>query len=424
MESPNNSLNNTSNGAVNSAVDNMAAKTKFKLLIEPKIIKNICTNAHPDGCKKNVDMQIDYVRTKDLVREGGPKNVLIVGGSTGYGLASRIVASYGYKARTLNIAYEAAPNSSRKRTGSAGWYNTHYFDERARQDGYYAHSIIGDAFSHATKDQAIEVIKRDLGSVDLLIYSLASGRRTNPNTGQVYNSVLKPIGKEFSEKTIDVLSKQVSTVTVSPATEHEIEDTVRVMGGDDWKLWIDALQKAGVLSNNFITLSYSYIGPELTHKLYRSGTIGRAKEDLEERALQIDAQLQKADHGRAYISVNKALVTRASMVIPVVPLYLSILYKVMKQKFIHEDCIAQMTRLFEQKLYNTTAVITDEQMRIRMDDWEMREDVQAEVLTLWNQANENTINDICDLDGFVQEFYNIHGFSWPTVDYTKESEIE
>lgn len=397
-----------------------------KLVIEPKIMRNICITAHPLGCKKSVESQIAYVKKNAAASKppaDGPKNVLVIGGSAGYGLATRIACAYAYGAKTLNVAFESPANIEKKRPASVGWYNSAAFDAQAAQDGLWAKSIFGDAFSTEIKNQTIDLIKKELGTVDLVVYSLASGKRPDPQTGEMYSSVLKPIGAPFSERTLDVTTGEIKTVTVEAATEEEIAHTVKVMGGEDWKLWVEALADAGVLAQNSTVLAYSYIGPELTYALYRHGTIGKAKEDLEATAHDIDAMLLRRGLGRAYVSVNKALVTRASMVIPVVPLYLSILYKVMKEKGTHEGCIEQMYRLVTQKLYAGKGVATDSEQRIRLDDWEMRDEIQAEVAKLWTVITEDTLARYADVDGFTQEFYQIHGFRWDGVNYAEAVEV-
>lgn len=394
----------------------------MKQIVKPKIMRNICMNAHPIGCENHVHTQIDYVKEQGTL-EGGPKSALIIGGSAGYGLATRISAAYGYGAKTLNVAFEMPANEEKKRPASVGWYNTLAFETQAKKDGLWAKSIFGDAFSNEIKTQAINQIKNELGQVDMVIYSLASGKRTDPNTGETYTSVLKPFDKPFTGRTIDVVSGQMTEVTLEMGTEEEKNNTIKVMGGEDWKMWIDALMEAGVLAENSITLAYSYVGPELTAPLYRLGTIGKAKEDLERTAHEIDLQMQKEGLGRAFVSVNKGLVTRASMVIPVVPIYFAILYKVMKDKGLHEVCIHQMHRMCKEKIYNGKGVKTDNEQRIRMDDWEMRDDVQSEISALWDKVTEDNLRDITDFDGFQKEFYQIHGFEWDGIDYSQEVEI-
>lgn len=379
-------------------------------------MRNICMNAHPTGCEKSVLSQINYVKEKGAL-ENGPKNVLIIGGSAGFGLATRISTAYAYGAKTLSVAFEMPANIDKKRPASVGWYNTQSFEKQAKADGLWAESIFGDAFSNEIKTETIQKIKDELGTVDAVIYSLAAGRRPDPNTGEIYTSVLKPLGKSFSGSTIDIVSGKISDITIEPATEEEKNHTIKVMGGEDWQLWMTALIEAGVLSENTISIAYSYIGPSLTAALYRAGTIGKAKEDLESTAYNIDSDMQKAGVGRAFVSVNKALVTRASMVIPVVPLYISSLYKIMKEKGIHESCIHQMYRLCKDKVYNGKGVITDEQIRIRIDDWEMRSDVQEEIAKVWSTIDESNMNECTDFEGFKEEFYHIHGFEWNDVDY-------
>lgn len=381
------------------------------MVIKPMIRNNICMNAHPVGCRKDVEDQIAYVRSKG--KFAGPKKVLVIGSSTGYGLASRITAAFGAGAATLGVAFER--EGSEKRTATMGWYNTVAFEDIAKREGMYAESLNGDAFSHDLKKQTIEKIKQDLGQVDLVIYSLASPVRTDPDTGEMYRSVLKPIGKEFSAKSINPETGEIKEFSIEPANDDEVEQTVKVMGGEDWILWIDALKAAGVLTKGAQTVAYSYIGPEVTRAVYRDGTIGKAKEDLENTAEAIRNRLQDLG-GQAYVSVNKALVTRASAVIPVVPLYLALLFKVMKAKGIHEGCIEQMHRLFTDRIYSGDPK-TDEKGRIRMDDWELRDDVQAEVNKLWPQVTSQNIGSLGDLAGYHQDFLHIHGFGKEGVDY-------
>ncbi len=391
------------------------------LKIEPKIMRNICISAHPQGCRKLVQSQIDYVKAKG--KRQGPRNVLIIGGSAGYGLATRIVSAYAYGSRTINVSFETPAVPEKRRTASVGWYNTHAFEDIAEGDGLWCQSIFGDAFSEEIKVKTIETIKEELGTVDLVVYSIASGRRVDPKNRIMYTSVLKPIDEQYFSRSLDIITKEVTKVSINPASEYEIASTIKVMGGEDWKLWISALAKENVLEENFITLAYSYIGPELTRPLYRNGTIGKAKEDLELTAYSIDNYLQRKGIGRAYVSINKALVTRASMVIPVVPLYLSILYKVMKKKGIHETCIEQMYRMCTEKIYGRLSVLTDNEQRIRLDDWEMRNDVQIEVEKIWDTINSENILKYSDVEGFRKEFYNLHGFMWDGIDYNKAVEI-
>src|SRR5688572_26560356 len=316
------------------------------MIIKPKIRGFICTTAHPEGCAAHVREQIDYVRGKGPIA-GAPKRVLVIGSSTGYGLASRIVPAFAGGAATIGVFFEKAGEPDR--SGTAGWYNSVAFEREAHAAGLYAKSVNGDAFSDAIKHQVIELIKADLGQVDAVIYSLASPRRTHPATGVVHKSCLKPVGDTYKNKTVDTDKGVVSEVTIEPASDAEIADTVAVMGGEDWEMWIDALDAAGVLAPGVVTVAYSYIGPSLTWAIYRNGTIGRAKEHLEASADRITAKLA-AKEGHAWVSVNKALVTQASSAIPVVPLYISLLYKVMKEKGLHEGCIEQIYRLFADRL--------------------------------------------------------------------------
>ncbi|UKJ08489.1 enoyl-ACP reductase FabV [Solitalea lacus] len=382
------------------------------MIIEPRMRGFICLTAHPNGCEQNVINQINYVKSKGLIE--GAKKVLVIGASTGFGLASRITAAFGSNAATIGVYFEKPPQEGK--TASPGWYNTAAFEKQAHQAGLYAKSINGDAFSNEIKQQTIDLIKADLGQIDLIIYSLASPVRTNPKTGVTHRSVLKPIGQPFSNKTVDFHTGVVSDITIQPCTEEDVENTVAVMGGEDWEMWIDDLKAAGVLAPGATTVAYSYIGPALTEPVYRKGTIGRAKDHLEATAFTITEKL-KDINGTAYVSVNKALVTQASSAIPVIPLYISLLYKVMKENNIHEGCIEQIQRLFQQRLYNGSTVPLDEKGRIRIDDWEMREDVQAQVATLWEQSTTEALPAIGDLAGYRSDFLNLFGFDLANVDY-------
>jgi enoyl-[acyl-carrier protein] reductase / trans-2-enoyl-CoA reductase (NAD+) len=384
------------------------------MIIQPKVRGFICTTAHPIGCAKAVVTQIDYV--KEQGKFPGPKNVLIIGASTGYGLASRIVSAFGCGANTIGISFERAADE--KRTATAGYYNTAAFEECAQQAGYYAKSINGDAFSHEVKRQTVDLIKQDLGTVDLVIYSLASPRRVHPDTGEVYSSVLKPIGQSFTGKTVDPFQGEVKPVTLEPASETEIAHTVAVMGGEDWEMWLDYLISENVLAEGAITVAYSYVGPELTHAIYKEGTIGKAKEHLHQTAQKLSRKLQSKG-GRAYISVNKALVTQASAAIPVVPLYISLLYKLMKEKGTHEGCIEQIERLFQQFLYGEKTVL-DDQGLIRLDDWEMQEAIQAEINRLWSMVTTENLATVSDIAGYRDDFYRLFGFNMPGVDYNQD----
>ncbi|WP_418603412.1 enoyl-ACP reductase FabV [Hwangdonia sp.] len=383
------------------------------MIIEPKTRGFICLTSHPTGCEQNVLNQIEYVKERPV--KNGPKKVLVIGASTGFGLASRITAAYGSNAATIGAFFEKPPSEGRP--ASPGWYNSAAFEAQAHKDGLYAKSINGDAFSNEIKAQTIDLIKSDLGEIDLLVYSLASPVRTHPDTGERFKSVLKPIGQTFTDNTVDFHTGEVKEISIEPGTEEDIKNTVAVMGGEDWQMWIDALKSAGVLSEDFKTVAYSYIGPSLTEAVYRKGTIGRAKDHLEATAFKITDAI-KAINGQAYVSVNKALVTQASSAIPVIPLYISLLYKVMKEEGIHEGCIEQIERLFNARLYAENLEL-DEAGRIRIDDWEMRDDIQAKVLELWKQATTETLPNIGDLKGYETDFYNLFGFKVDGVDYDK-----
>lgn len=386
------------------------------MIIEPRMRGFICLTAHPEGCAQSVKNQIEYVKSKGKI--DGAKRVLVIGASTGFGLASRIASAFGSDAATIGVFFEKAPSEGK--TATPGWYNSAAFEKEAAKAGLYAKSINGDAFSDEVKQQTIDLIKQDLGQVDLVIYSLASPVRKDPKTDTLYRSVLKPIGNKFTDKTVDFHTGKVSEVSIEPCNEEEIANTVKVMGGEDWMLWIEAMKKAGVLAEGVLTLAYSYIGPEVTEPVYRKGTIGRAKDHLEATAFEITDVLNDIQ-GKAYVSVNKALVTQASSAIPVIPLYISLLYKTMKAKGLHEGCIEQMQRLFQDRLYNGEEVPTDDKNRIRVDDWEMREDVQEEVKKLWAIATTENLSEIGDLAGYKQDFLNLFGFGFEGVDYLADT---
>ena len=386
------------------------------MIISPKIRGFICTTAHPEGCAAHVQEQIDYVKSKPALANA-PKRVLVVGSSTGYGLASRIVPSFGGGAATIGVFFEK--EGTEGKTGSAGWYNSAAFEEKAAKAGLYAKSFNGDAFSNEVKQRVIEAIKADLGQVDMIVYSLASPRRTDPETGEVYKSVLKPTGETYTNKNLNTDKKQIESVTIEPANEDEIAQTVKVMGGEDWKLWIDALSQAGVLADGFKTVAYSYIGPELTWAIYTDGTIGRAKLHLEQTARELN---EAYGQDTAVVSVNKALVTQASSAIPVVPLYISILYKIMKAKGTHEGCIEQIHRLFADHYGAANGPTLDEKGRIRIDDWEMSPDVQGEVEKIWNVITTEQLGELSDFEGYQKEFLKLFGFGLSGVDYTAETD--
>ena len=389
------------------------------MIVKPKIRGFICITSHPDGCAANVQEQIDYVKSQPKV-EDGPKNVLVIGSSAGYGLASRIVPAFSSGANTLGLFFEKP--GTEKRTGYAGWYNTAAFEKAAAAEGLFAKSLNGDAFSHDLKKQAIDIIQNEMGKIDLVVYSLASPRRTDPDSGEAYSSVLKTTGGDYTNKTLNTDKGEVSEVTIGAATDEEIENTIKVMGGEDWELWINALADADVLAEGVKTVAYSYIGPELTWPIYTDGTIGQAKKDLEKSCTQLNEKLSSLD-GTAFVSVNKALVTQASSAIPVVPLYISILYKEMKAKGLHEGCIEQIQRLFADRLYSDDPQL-DEAGRIRIDDWEMRDEIQAAVAESWKKISNENFTDLADFQGYQDEFLRLFGFGIDGVDYSAETDPE
>lgn len=386
------------------------------MIIEPRMRGFICLTAHPKGCEQNVKNQIEYVKSKGKIN--GPKRVLVIGASTGFGLASRITSAFGSDAATIGVFFEKEPSEGK--TASPGWYNSAAFEMEAQKAGLYAKSINGDAFSNEVKQQTIDMIKADLGQVDLIIYSLASPVRQHPITGVLHRSTLKPIGSTFTNKTVDFHTGNVTNVSIEPANEDDIANTVVVMGGEDWSMWMDALKGAGVLAEGATTVAYSYIGPEVTEAVYRKGTIGRAKDHLEATAFEITEKL-KDINGKGYVSVNKALVTQASSAIPVIPLYISLLYKIMKAEGIHEGCIEQIQRLYADRLYTGNAIPTDDKGRIRIDDWEMRADVQEKIAKLWGESTTETLVQLGDLAGYKQDFLNLFGFGFDGVDYQADT---
>jgi enoyl-[acyl-carrier protein] reductase/trans-2-enoyl-CoA reductase (NAD+) len=388
------------------------------MIIKPKVRGFVCITAHPAGCAAHVQQWIDYVR-KTRPLENGPKNVLVIGASTGYGLASRIAAAFGSGAHSLGIFFERP--SEKDRPATPGWYNTIGFTRAARAAGLKALNLNGDAFSEQIKGQALDLIKREMGPIDLVVYSLASPRRTHPKTGVVHKSVLKPVGASYTNKTVDTDKGLVSDITIDPASEAEIADTIAVMGGEDWEMWMNALDDAKLLAPGATAVAYSYIGPEVTWPVYKNGTIGLAKNDLERAAKRIDAML-KIDRGRAFISINKALVTQASSAIPVVPLYISILYKVMKARGTHEGCIEQMQRLFATQLYGGQGLRFDDAGRVRVDDLEMKPEVQAEIARVWPQVTTENLDALTDIAGYRTEFLKLFGFGLPGIDYNADIE--
>ncbi|MDE6726837.1 MAG: trans-2-enoyl-CoA reductase family protein [Oscillospiraceae bacterium] len=380
------------------------------MVVQPKVRGFICTTAHPVGCERAVKEQIDYVKSQGKL--DGAKKVLVIGSSMGYGLASRISAAFGCGAATLGVMFDK-PASGNK-TATSGWYNTKAFEKFASAEGLYAKTVNGDAYSDEVKKETIDLIKQDLGKVDLVVYSLAAPRRTVGDV--VYKSVLKTTGEPYTNKTIDLRNNAITEITIEPATDEEIEATVKVMGGEDWEAWIDALKAADALEDNAVTIAYNYIGPVITHPMYYNGSIGRAKAHLLATSKKI------TENGiRAYVSVNKALVTQSSSAIPIVPLYISILYKVMKAKGNHEGCIEQMRRMFG-KLYGGDLGLDDDGM-IRMDDWEMQEDVQAEVSEMWESINADNFKEFTDMDGYWKDFYALFGFGIDGVDYDADVDV-
>ncbi|TRW23099.1 trans-2-enoyl-CoA reductase family protein [Flavobacterium zepuense] len=386
------------------------------MIIEPRMRGFICLTAHPDGAAASVKNQIEYIKSKGTIN--GAKKVLVIGASTGFGLASRITSAFGSNASTIGVFFEKPPVEGK--TASPGWYNSAAFETEAHAAGLYAKSVNGDAFSKEIKQQTIDLIKADLGQVDLVIYSLASPVRQHPETGVLHRSVLKPIGGVYTNKTVDFHTGKVSEISIQPAQDGDIENTVAVMGGEDWAMWIDALKAENLLAEGAQTVAYSYIGPALTEAVYRKGTIGRAKDHLEATAFEITDSL-KDIHGKAYVSVNKALVTQASSAIPVIPLYISLLYKIMKAEGVHEGTIEQIQRLYAERLYTGGEVPVDEKGRIRIDDWEMRDDIQQKVAALWEQATTENLAELGDLEGYRDDFYNLFGFGLNGVDYKAEA---
>lgn len=389
------------------------------MIIKPKVRGFVCVTAHPEGCAAHVQQWIDYVKAQGPIKSG-PKKVLVIGASTGYGLASRIAAAFGSGAATLGVFFERP--SEEGRSATPGWYNTIAFTKAARAAGLYAKNFNGDAFSDEMKRQVLDTIRADLGQVDLVVYSLASPRRTHPKTGVTHKSVLKPVGASYSNKTVDTDGGVVSSITIAPATEQEIADTVTVMGGEDWELWMNALADAKLLAPGAQSVAYSYIGPEVTWAIYKNGTIGLAKNDLERAAKNIDSLLKLNVGGRAFISVNKALVTQASSAIPVVPLYISVLYKLMKAAGTHEGCIEQIQRLFATHMYNGKSPHFDESGRVRIDDWEMRSEIQHAVREIWPRVTTENLASETDIAGYRSDFLKLFGFGLPGINYEADTE--
>lgn len=385
------------------------------MVIKPKIRGFICTNAHPAGCEAHVNEQIAYVKAQTQAADK-PKNVLVIGSSTGYGLASRITAAFGYNAKTLGVFFEKPPTE--KKTASAGWYNTSAFQKAADEAGLWAKNINGDAFSHEIKAKAIDLIKEELGEIDLIVYSLASPRRTDPDTGEVYSSTLKPIGESVTTKNLNTSKRIIDSVSVEAASEEEIQGTIDVMGGADWELWVNALKDAGVLAKGFKTVAYTYIGKELTWPIYGKATIGRAKEDLDRASSAIKAATAELN-GESYVTSLNAVVTQASSAIPIMPLYISAMFKVMKADGTYEGCIEQIQNLFIENIYGTEPRI-DEAGRLRQNYKELEDSVQQRVTDIWNTVDTDTIDELTDYVGYHGEFLKLFGFGVDGVDYDQD----
>ncbi len=385
------------------------------MIITPKIRGFICTTTHPTGCEQNVKEQIAYTRAQGEII-GGPKRVLVIGSSSGYGLASRITAAFGCGAATIGVFFEKP--ATEKKTGTAGWYNSAAFDKLAHEAGLYAKSLNGDAFSHEAKTKVIDLIKHDLGQIDMVIYSLASPVRKLPDTGEVIHSVLNPIGQTYKTTAVDTNKDVLYEATIEPATDEEVANTVTVMGGQDWELWMAALSEAGVLADGCKAVAYSYIGTEITWPIYWEGALGEAKKDMDRAAHAIDNNLM-AINGAANIAVLKSVVTQASSAIPVMPLYIAMSFKKMREQGIHEGCIEQISRMFRERLYKAdgSAAQLDEENRLRLDDWELREDIQAHCKALWPQLTDENLSELTDYALYKEEFLKLFGFGVQGVDY-------
>ncbi|WP_447553661.1 enoyl-ACP reductase FabV [Vreelandella sp. EE22] len=384
------------------------------MIIKPKVRGFICTTTHPKGCEQNVLEQIEATRARGLDKSKGPKKVLVIGASSGYGLAARITAAFGYGADTLGVFFEK-PGTEQK-TGTAGWYNSAAFDKFAKQEGLYSKSINGDAFSHEAREKAIELIKQDMGEVDLVIYSLASPVRKMPDTGELKRSSLKPINETYRATAIDTNKDTIIEAEVEPATQAEIDDTITVMGGEDWELWMSALDEAGVLAKGARSVAFSYIGTEITWPIYWHGALGKAKEDLDRAASAIDKTLSESGGG-ANVAVLKSVVTQASAAIPVMPLYIAMVYRIMKEQGVHEGTIDQLNRLFGERLYAESAMELDDKGRVRLDDWELRDDIQKACQDLWPAVTSENLFEITDYAGYKHEFLKLFGFEREDVDY-------
>jgi len=385
------------------------------MIIKPRIKGFVCITSHPVGCLENIREQATYAKTQLVTDDRKPKRVLVIGSSTGYGLSSRISAAFSCGADTLGVYFERP--AAGERTASAGHYNSEAFCKLARESGLKAEDVNGDAFSNEIKEEVIAKAKEFGGTFDLVIYSLASPRRTDPVDGTNYRACLKPIGAIYKNKTLDTDRKEVKEVTIDPANEDEIFQTEKVMGGEDWEAWTDALLDAGLLSVDCLNIAYSYIGPQVTQPIYRNGTIGRAKLHLENTAARITEKMKNAGSGKAYVSVNKALVTQASSAIPVVPLYVSILYKIMQELGTHEGCIEQTCRLFKDRLYGEGQTQVDQENRIRLDDWEMEPSVQQKIIDIWPTVNTENLYEKTSFELYQKEFHKLFGFGREDVDY-------
>ena len=385
------------------------------MIIKPKIRGFICTTTHPLGCEANVLEQINTTKAKGKIANG-PKNVLVVGSSSGYGLSSRIAAAFGSDAATIGVFFEK-PGTETK-PGTAGWYNSAAFDKFAKAEGLYSKSINCDAFSHEAKAKVIELIKADLGQIDMVVYSLASPVRKLPDSGEVIRSALKPIGESYRSTAVDTNKDTIIEASVEPATEQEIKDTVTVMGGQDWELWLDALDKAGVLADGCKTVAYSYIGTELTWPIYWHGALGKAKMDLDRAAGELNQRLA-AKGGSANVAVLKSVITQASSAIPVMPLYIAMVFKKMREEGLHEGCMEQIYRMFSERLYKAdgSKPEVDDANRLRLDDWELREDIQQHCRDLWPQITTENLSELTDYREYKAEFLKLFGFGIEGIDY-------
>ena len=393
------------------------------MIIKPRIKGFVCITAHPSGCLANLRDQVEVALSNKVEGEGKPKRVLVVGASTGYGLASRVSAAFSAGADTMGVYFERPPKG--EKTASAGFYNSAAFCKLATEAGLSAVDVNGDAFSNECKEEVVKRAKETGGPFDLVVYSLASPRRTDPADGNTYRACLKPIGAVYKNKTLDTDRKEVKEVTIDPASEQEVADTRKVMGGEDWEAWTDLLLAEGLLAPGCLNLAYSYIGPEVTWPIYRNGTIGKAKEHLEDSASAISEKMKAAGCGRAFVSVNKAVVTQASSAIPVVPLYVSMLFKIMGELGTHEGCIEQTSRLFSDRLYGSKEGIElDDKGRIRLDDWEMEPKVQSRIVELWPQICTENLRELTSFDKYQKDFLSLFGFGHPSVDYEAEVDPE